>query len=111
MFLGAGLAKDKLLIVEKPPKKRLSFHTVWKGFRTIRKTEIGSGFICGYNAWYAVEYDVNHEAAIKFLSQLALGKQGISVTTEWLSSGKCEYKVHRRLFKRKSTNHNLTKKI
>jgi predicted nucleic acid-binding protein len=38
------------------------------------------------SAWYAleVEDDVNHEAAIKFLSQLALGKQGISVTTDYV---------------------------
>jgi predicted nucleic acid-binding protein len=38
------------------------------------------------SAWYAIEVedDVNHEAAYKFLSTLALGKHGISVTTDYI---------------------------
>ena len=38
------------------------------------------------SAWYAleVEDDVNHEAACKFLSILASGKHGISVTTDYI---------------------------
>ena len=36
------------------------------------------------SAWYAVEVedDVNHEAACKFLSKIASGKHGVSVTTD-----------------------------
>ncbi|MGA2682374.1 MAG: type II toxin-antitoxin system VapC family toxin [Candidatus Bathyarchaeia archaeon] len=38
------------------------------------------------SAWYAleVEDDVNHEAACKFLSIIASGKYGISVTTDYI---------------------------
>ena len=38
------------------------------------------------SAWYAVEVedDVNHEAACKFLSTIASGKHGISVTTDYV---------------------------
>ena len=38
------------------------------------------------SAWYAVEVedDVNHEAACKFLSRIASGKHGISVTTDYV---------------------------
>jgi hypothetical protein len=38
------------------------------------------------SAWYAleVEDDVNHEAACKFLSIIATGKHGISVTTDYI---------------------------
>ena len=38
------------------------------------------------SAWYAaeVEDDVNHEAAHKFLSKIASGKHGISITTDYV---------------------------
>jgi predicted nucleic acid-binding protein len=38
------------------------------------------------SAWYAVEVedDVNHEEAGKFLSKIASGKYGISVTTDYI---------------------------
>ena len=38
------------------------------------------------SAWYAleVEDDVNHEAACKFLSKIAMGKHGICVTTDYV---------------------------
>ena len=38
------------------------------------------------SAWYAleVEDDVNHEVACKFLSTIASGKHGISVTTDYV---------------------------
>ena len=38
------------------------------------------------SAWYAVEVedDVNHEAACKFLSNIASGKHGVSVTTDYV---------------------------
>ena len=38
------------------------------------------------SAWYAVEVedDVNHEEACKFLSTIASGKHGISVTTDYV---------------------------
>lgn len=38
------------------------------------------------SAWYAleVEDDVNHQAACKFLQQLASGKNGISITTDYI---------------------------
>jgi predicted nucleic acid-binding protein len=38
------------------------------------------------SAWYALEIedDVNHEAACKFLSKIALGKHGICVTTDYV---------------------------
>jgi len=38
------------------------------------------------SVWYAVEVedDVNHEAACKFLSRIASGKHGISVTTDYV---------------------------
>jgi predicted nucleic acid-binding protein len=38
------------------------------------------------SAWYAVEVedDVNHEAACKFLSKVATGKYGVSVTTDYV---------------------------
>jgi predicted nucleic acid-binding protein len=38
------------------------------------------------SAWYAVEVadDVNHESACKFLSKLASGKYGVSVTTDYV---------------------------
>ena len=38
------------------------------------------------SAWYAVEVedDVNHEAASKFLSTIAQGKHGISITTDYV---------------------------
>jgi hypothetical protein len=38
------------------------------------------------SAWYAleVEDDVNHEAACKFLSTIASGKHGISITTDYI---------------------------
>jgi len=38
------------------------------------------------SAWYAVEVedDVNHEAACKFLSRIASGKHGISITTDYI---------------------------
>jgi len=37
-------------------------------------------------AWYAVEVedDVNHEAACKFLSNIASGKHGVSITTDYV---------------------------
>ena len=38
------------------------------------------------SAWYAVEVedDVNHEEACKFLSKIASGKHGVSVTTDYV---------------------------
>ena len=38
------------------------------------------------SAWYAtqVEDDVNHQAAIKFLSEIASGKHGVSITTDYV---------------------------
>ena len=38
------------------------------------------------SAWYAfeVEDDVNHEAACKFLSNIASGKHGVSITTDYV---------------------------
>ena len=38
------------------------------------------------SAWYAVEVedDVNHEAACKFLSNIASGKHGVSITTDYV---------------------------
>jgi uncharacterized protein len=38
------------------------------------------------SAWYAVEVedDVNHEAACKFLSRIASGKHGVSITTDYI---------------------------
>jgi predicted nucleic acid-binding protein len=38
------------------------------------------------SAWYAVEVedDVNHEAAFKFLSNIASGKHGVSITTDYV---------------------------
>jgi predicted nucleic acid-binding protein len=38
------------------------------------------------SAWYAleVEDDVNHEEAYKFLSNIASGKHGVSVTTDYV---------------------------
>jgi uncharacterized protein len=38
------------------------------------------------SAWYAleVEDDVNHEAACRFLSKVATGKYGVSVTTDYV---------------------------
>jgi predicted nucleic acid-binding protein len=38
------------------------------------------------SAWYAVEVedDVNHEKACKFLSKIALGEHGISITTDYV---------------------------
>ncbi len=38
------------------------------------------------SAWYAleVEDDVNHEEAYKFLSKIASGKHGVSVTTDYV---------------------------
>ena len=38
------------------------------------------------SAWYAVEVedDVNHEAACKFLSNIASGKHGVSITTDYI---------------------------
>jgi hypothetical protein len=38
------------------------------------------------SAWYAVEVedDVNHEVACKFLSVIASGKYGVSVTTDYV---------------------------
>ena len=38
------------------------------------------------SAWYAVEVedDVNHEAACKFLSKIATGTYGVSVTTDYV---------------------------
>jgi predicted nucleic acid-binding protein len=38
------------------------------------------------SAWYAVEVadDVNHEAACKFLAEIASGKHGVSVTTDYV---------------------------
>ncbi len=38
------------------------------------------------SAWYAVEVedDVNHEAACKFLSRIASGKHGVSITTDYV---------------------------
>jgi predicted nucleic acid-binding protein len=38
------------------------------------------------SAWYAVEVedDLNHEAARKFLSEIACGKHGVSVTTDYV---------------------------
>ena len=38
------------------------------------------------SAWYAfeVEDDVNHEAACKFLSNIAHGKHGVSITTDYV---------------------------
>jgi predicted nucleic acid-binding protein len=38
------------------------------------------------SAWYAVEVedDVNHEAACKFLSEIAMGKRGAAVTTDYV---------------------------
>jgi len=38
------------------------------------------------SAWYAteVEDDVNHESACKFLSEIASGKHGVSITTDYI---------------------------
>jgi uncharacterized protein len=38
------------------------------------------------SAWYAVEVedDINHDAACKFLSKMATGKHGISITTDYV---------------------------
>jgi predicted nucleic acid-binding protein len=38
------------------------------------------------SAWYAleVEDDVNHKAACRFLSKVATGKYGVSVTTDYV---------------------------
>jgi len=38
------------------------------------------------SAWYAVEVedDVNHEAACKFLAEIASGKHGASITTDYV---------------------------
>ncbi len=38
------------------------------------------------SAWYAVEVedDINHEAACKFLSNIASGKHGVSITTDYV---------------------------
>lgn len=38
------------------------------------------------SAWYAVEVedDVNHEAASRFLSEIAMGKRGVAVTTDYV---------------------------
>jgi predicted nucleic acid-binding protein len=38
------------------------------------------------SAWYAVEVadDVNHEAACKFLAEIASGKYGVSITTDYV---------------------------
>ena len=38
------------------------------------------------SAWYAVEVedDVNHEAACKFLADIASGKHGVSITTDYV---------------------------
>ena len=38
------------------------------------------------SAWYAteVEDDVNHEPACKFLSEIASGKHGVSITTDYV---------------------------
>lgn len=38
------------------------------------------------SAWYAVEVadDVNHEAACKFLAEIASGKHGVSITTDYV---------------------------
>ena len=38
------------------------------------------------SAWYAAEVadDVNHEAACKFLAEIASGKYGVSVTTDYV---------------------------
>ena len=38
------------------------------------------------SAWYAVEVedDVNHEAACTFLSNIASGKHGVSITTDYV---------------------------
>lgn len=38
------------------------------------------------SAWYAIEVedDVNHEAACKFLSNIACGKHGVSITTDYV---------------------------
>ena len=38
------------------------------------------------SAWYAleVEDDINHEAACKFLSNIASGKHGVSITTDYV---------------------------
>jgi uncharacterized protein len=38
------------------------------------------------SAWYAleVEDDINHEKALKFLSNIASGKQGIAITTDYV---------------------------
>jgi Predicted nucleic acid-binding protein, contains PIN domain len=38
------------------------------------------------SAWYAleVEDDINHERALDFLANIASGKQGISVTTDYI---------------------------
>jgi uncharacterized protein len=38
------------------------------------------------SAWYAIEVedDVNHEPACKFLSKIASGKHGVSVTTDYV---------------------------
>jgi predicted nucleic acid-binding protein len=38
------------------------------------------------SAWYAVEEedDVNHDAACKFLSQIASGRHGIAITTDYI---------------------------
>ncbi|HLC01158.1 MAG TPA: PIN domain-containing protein [Candidatus Bathyarchaeia archaeon] len=38
------------------------------------------------SAWYAAEVadDINHEAACKFLAEIASGKHGVSVTTDYV---------------------------
>jgi hypothetical protein len=38
------------------------------------------------SAWYAIEVedDVNHEAAYRFLSKIASGKHGVSITTDYV---------------------------
>ena len=38
------------------------------------------------SAWYAIEVedDVNHETACKFLSNIASGKYGVSITTDYV---------------------------
>jgi uncharacterized protein len=38
------------------------------------------------SAWYAIEVedDINHETALDFLSKIATGKHGISITTDYI---------------------------
>ncbi len=38
------------------------------------------------SAWYAVEVedDVNHQAACKFLTEIAMGKHGVAVNTDYI---------------------------